>query len=435
MNRKRNLVWYWRPSLVLILFVGLSASAAGAQVPGTNQAPEIHPKDIASFDNFGTSLAISGDILLAGAPGTELKAAHNGGAAYLFQRQGKEWKETARLLPEPPQANSGFGCAVAIDGKTAVVGARYEANPGGGRGSGAAYVFTQKGDAWMLQARLAAGDGAPFDLFGSAVAVKGDVLAVGAQAADGPKGERNTGAVYIFQRQGDSWNLQARLAPGDLGPEDHFGQSLALDGNLIAASAPSHDSSGLINSGTVYVYRQSGGNWLVEAVLVAGKPQSDAQFGSVAAMHGETLAVLAPQEYQKDKMPLSAPVYGGDFGVIYIFTTQAGKWQQQDRLIPPSREQYGLRLTGLALANAPDGLRLAASGVGMGGIYRYLNRGQGWNLLADLNADTRMLTNGDVISLSSSQVFLGNRLFDLNNGPNTVGDPISSAGVVFLVDW
>ena len=100
-------------------------------------------------------MAVSGNTLLVGAPGTNLEEAHNGGAAFIFQRQDAEWVESARLLPDLPQIDSGFGQAVAIDGGTAVVGARYEFNPGNGNGSGAVYVFAKVNEVWQLQARLA----------------------------------------------------------------------------------------------------------------------------------------------------------------------------------------------------------------------------------------------------------------------------------------
>ncbi|MES0361458.1 MAG: FG-GAP repeat protein [Anaerolineales bacterium] len=408
----------------------LPDSTPQSQGSEDGEALSLYPQEAAAFDNFGSAMAVSGDTLLVGAPGTNLKRAHNGGAAFIFQRQGLDWVETVRLLPDPPQAGSGFGHAVGIDGETAAVGARYEFNPGSGNGSGAVYVYKREHDAWQLQARLAASDGAPFDLFGYAVAVHGDILAVGARAADGLNGERNAGAVYLYQRDGDNWYLQARLSPEDLAAEDHFGQALALDDQYLFASAPGRENPGSPNSGVVYVYPLQGDKWLEEAELIAEVPQAEAQLGSVLSLEGDTLAAMASQEYQQGEMPPAAPMYGGDFGAVHIFELQNGEWEWQNRILPPSEEDDGLQLRGLDLA----GQRLAISGF-LGGTYRYEKVSGEWVQLPTLNPELYSLTWGNVIQMSEDQILLGHRFYDLNSEPYSTGDGISSAGVVFVLDW
>jgi hypothetical protein len=434
MQAKRIFPRFIKSILLMLLLVGLVSAAVRGQGPA-EPPPSIKPQELAAYDNFGAALAVSGDTLIVGAPGTELPGAHNGGAAYIFQHQGKDWKEAARLLPNPLQANTGFGYAVALDGGTAVVGARYEYNPDSGNGSGAAYVYIQRNGAWQFQARLAAIDGAPFDLFGDALALHGDWLAVGARAADGPNGERNVGAVYLFQRDGTNWKLRARLAPGDAVAEDHFGQALALDSQYLFVGAPGHDLSGVPNSGLVYGYRLREGSWVEEVRLSAEEPQPDAQLGTVLGLEGSTLIALAGQEYQKGVMPPSAPWYGGDFGAVHVFELQAGVWRWQTRLAPSSQDQDGVRLNGAALAGEASGLRLALSGMGMGTLYRYQKKGQAWEELPALKFEQGSLGMGEVVALSEDQVLQGHRFYDLNNGPNSLGEPLSSVGAVFVLDW
>jgi hypothetical protein len=422
------------PSVIILLILS-SLTAHPTQSQGTEdgEALSLHQQEAAAFDNFGSAIAVSSDTLLVGAPGTNLEGAHNGGAAFIFQRQDSDWVETTRLLPDPPQAGSGFGHAVGIDGETAVVGARYEFNPGNGNGSGAVYVFKQENGAWQLQTRLAASDGAPFDLFGDAVAVNGDMLAVGARAADGLNGERNLGAVYLYQREGDDWYLQARLSPDDLAAEDHFGQALALDGQYLFASAPGRDNPGSPNSGMVYAYRLQGDEWNTAAKLTAAAPQAEAQLGSVLSLENGTLVAMASQEYQQGEMPPAAPMWGGDFGAVHIFELQDGKWEWQNRILPPSEEQYGLQLNGLDLGEE----RLAMSGAGQSGIYRYEKVNGEWVQLPTLNPELNSLTWGIVsqLQLSEDQILLGHRLYDINTGPYSTGEPLLSAGVVFVLDW
>jgi hypothetical protein len=418
-------------AIILLILSSLTVHPTQSQATEGEEAQFFHPQEAAAFDNFGSAMAVSGDTLLVGAPGTNLKRAHNGGAVFIFQRQDLDWAETARLLPDPPQAGGGFGYAVGIDGETAAVGARYEFNPGNGNGSGAVYVFKQENGAWQLQARLAASDGAPFDLFGYAVAVNGDMLAVGARAADGLNGERNSGAVYLYQREGDDWYLQARLSPDDLVAEDHFGQALALDEQYLFASAPGRDHPESPNSGKIYAYHFQGDEWIIAAELTAASPQAEAQLGSVLSLDGDTLAALASQEYQQGEMPPGAPMWGGDFGAVHIFELQDGEWEWQNRILPPAEEQYGLQLKGLDLS----GERLAMSGVGQGGTYRYEKVSGEWVQLPTLIPEFRSLTWGDEIQLGGDQVLLGHRFYDLNSGPYSTGEPLFSAGVVFVLDW
>ena len=380
-------------------------------------------------------MAVSGDILAAGATGTDLPGARNAGAAYIFERQGKEWKEIARLQPDPPQEGGGFGSAVAIDGKTVAVGARFEFNPGHGQGSGAVYIYTHVGVAWKLQARLAAEDGAPFDLFGDALALHGDWLAVGARAADGPKAERNCGAVYLYHRSGEAWTLQDRLAPATLAAEDHFGQALVMDESYLFASAPGLDVPGAANTGRVFGYRLQGQGWVEGAQLAAPDPQPEAQLGSVLGLEGSTLIALAGQEYQKGAMPPAAPMYGGDFGVLYIFELQNGTWSWRNRLAPVSKEQYGLQLRGAAITQGSDGLRLALSGMGPGGTYRYVKVNGGWQELPALQPGILPISPGNQITLSGNQVLLGHRLYDQNNAAFSNTDPLWAAGAIFVLDW
>ena len=137
-----------------------------------------------------------------------------------------------------------FGRSVSIAGQTAAVGAYQE--EGAANEQGAVYVYTRSGDVWNLQARLVASDGASGDQFGDKVALSsnGDTLAVSATLAHAP-GAIRAGAVYVFQRSGSSWTQQAKLAPPSPEAWQAFGASLALDGNrLVVGSDGSRSGDG-----------------------------------------------------------------------------------------------------------------------------------------------------------------------------------------------
>ncbi len=97
-------------------------------------------------------------------------------------------------------------------------------------------------------AKLLADDGGPEDYLGGAVALDGDTAIIAAV------GERNnTGAAYVFVRQGAGWVQQAKLLADDGDPDDDFGGSVALDGDTAIIGAIGDDDNGRI-AGAAYVF-------------------------------------------------------------------------------------------------------------------------------------------------------------------------------------
>ncbi len=111
--------------------------------------------------------------------------AQNSGAVYVFTRTAGVWSQQAYLKASNTDANDQFGVSVAISGDTIAVGAQFEDSNGSqsdnsAQDSGAVYVFTRAGGAWSQQAYLKGHNTEAGDQFGVSVAVEGDTLAVGA---------------------------------------------------------------------------------------------------------------------------------------------------------------------------------------------------------------------------------------------------------------
>ncbi len=206
------------------------------------------------YDNFGISVAISGDTLVVGAKGEDGSAtgvngadnnsATDAGAAYVFTRSGTTWSQQAYLKASNTGINNKFGSSVAIDGDTAVVGAVAESSTADQ--SGAAYVFTRSGATWSQQAYLKASNAGAYDNFGNSVAIDGDTLVVGAtyeaSNATGVNGTdnnsaANAGAAYVFTRSGVTWSQQAYLKASNTAAFDQFGYCVALSGDTIVVGA------------------------------------------------------------------------------------------------------------------------------------------------------------------------------------------------------
>jgi hypothetical protein len=222
-----------------------------------------------TFDVFGSSVAISGDTVVVGAPDEDSAAtgvngnqadyiAQGSGAAYVFVRSGSTWTQQAYLKASNTEANDGFATSVAISGNTVVVGAIGEASAATGVngnqsdnsafGAGAAYVFVRNGSTWSQQAYVKASNAGMYDGFGGSVAISGDTVVVGAEredsAATGVNGNQaansaeGAGAAYAFVRSGSTWTQQAYLKASNTQTEDIFGRSVAISGDTVVVATP-----------------------------------------------------------------------------------------------------------------------------------------------------------------------------------------------------
>lgn len=247
----------------------------------TQQAKIDAPAAMTSGARFGYAVALASDRLVVGAPlaGT--------GHAFVYSRVGAAWSLEQALVAPGVATGEQLGVAVATDGTTTVVGARYEDD--GARPGGAAHVFVRSGTTWTHQQRLHGSDQAAGDDFGSAVAVDGTTAVVGAIFHTSPG---FAGAAYVFTRSGATWSQQAKLVASDAAPLDQFARSLALDGDLVVVGAPQNQIT-LFNEGAAYVFTRSGGTWSQTTRLVGATPVANDQLGYSVALFGEVVALGA----------------------------------------------------------------------------------------------------------------------------------------------
>jgi hypothetical protein len=315
--------------------------------------------DGAAGDQFGSSVAVSGDTALVGAQmhGTGGTAA--AGAAYVFTRSGGSWTQQAKLTALVPAAYDFFGEVVALSSDTALVGASNHTVVGAD-GAGAAYVFTRSGGSWTQQQRLTAAAPAAGDLFGDAVALSGDTALVGAPYHDAA-GAPEVGAAYVFTRSGGSWTQQAELSASDAAGQDQFGVAVALSGDTALVGALNHDSGGVENAGAAYVFTRSGASWTQQATLTAADGAAQDDLGFSVALSGERALVGS---FGHDATGLEHA------GAAYVFTRSGGSWTQQATLTAvdgAAEDWFGVSVAlsgGTALVGAPfhDTARKSVSG-------------------------------------------------------------------------
>ena len=327
-------------------------------------------------DDFGYSVAISGDTIVVGAYGEDGSASgvngnqssngtQDAGAAYVFVRSGTSWSQQAYLKASNPGSSDQFGRSVAISGDTVLVGAWFEDSNETGTGgsgandaaaeSGAAYVFVRSGTNWSQQAYLKASNTGAGDRFGYTVALSGETALVGAYGEDsnatGVNGNEasnatgDSGAAYVFVRGGGAWSQQAYLKAVNPGVGDWFGTSLALSGDTAVVGAYREDSNAVgvdgdhtnnsaTDAGAAYVFARSGTNWSQQAYLKASNTWTTDWFGYSTAVEGDTVVVGATQEDS------SAAGVDGDqsnngavnSGAAYVFTRSGTSWSQKSYL-------------------------------------------------------------------------------------------------------
>jgi len=223
-------------------------------------------------DRFGYSLALADDLLAVGA--------YARGSVHLYRRGSQGWSAEAHLTA-PAGAHALFGSSLALSGDTLIAGAPLEdaGDATGSRaqheGAGAVHVFVRRNGEWSRQAWLKAPPGAAGHRFGQSVAIDGDTLAVGAYLDDRrargidavPEGiDPESGAAYVFTRSNGDWSQQAWVKSSNARRGDMFGYSLALSGEWLAVGAPIEASgargvdgnqtdAGAPGSGAVYVFR------------------------------------------------------------------------------------------------------------------------------------------------------------------------------------
>jgi hypothetical protein len=255
------------------------------------------------------------------------------GSVYVFTRSGGTWTEHQKLIASNPGSDHAFGWVVAASENTLIVGAT---------GADAAYVFTRSGDTWTEHQILTGSDTAPGDGFGAWVSIDGDTLMVGATAHD-HSGFSAAGAVYVFERTGDTWTEVQKLTASDPGSWDIFGGFVEVVGEIAVVSAFLDDHSGLTDAGSAYVFVRSGDVWVEQQKLTESDPGDHRLFGFAPMPVGDMVFVSAPSRYW--------PPTTQDAGSLYAFRRLNDTWVEVERATASDGEAgdsfgFGIRISG-----------------------------------------------------------------------------------------
>lgn len=384
------------------------------------------------------------------------------GAVYIFTRSSGSWSQQAYIKAPYAEFNDQFGTSVALSGNTLAVGAPLEDSSATGfngnaadnaaANSGAVFVYVRSAGVWSQQGYLKASNSESGDQFGGAIALFEDTLAVGAVQEDSSARGVNSsqtnnsaggsGAVYVFSRNSGVWSQQAYIKASNTDADDQFGTSVSLSVNTLAVGAINEDSAVRIvdgddtdnsrgNSGAVFIFTRSNGVWSQQAYIKSSNSDANDQFGTVVSIFGDTLAVGVPLEDSSDK---GIGGSGNDniiasSGAVYIYTRSGVTWSQQT-YIKASNAQFEDNF-GVSLALSGDTLAVSAdfedsSDVGMNGdetlddaqdsgaVYLFTRTGGVWSQYAYLKASNTEFDDrfGASVDLSGDTLAVGASLED-----------------------
>ena len=437
---------------ILTLILSLLTSFSFGQ--NWNEMIKAVAADRGAYDQFGGSVAISGDYAIVGAwqENEDASGANtliSAGAAYIFKNNAGTWGQVQKIVAADRGGGDYFGTSVAISGDYAIVGARDEDEDVSGANTltsaGAAYIFKNNAGTWSQVQKVVAADRATGDYFGSSVAISGDYAIVGAYGEDENASGANilteAGSAYIFKNNAGTWSQVQKIVASDRATSDYFGSSVAISGDyaIVGAWSENEDASGiniLTEAGSAYIFKNNAGTWSQVQKIVATDRGAGDRFGSSVAISGDYAIVGAHIE---DEDASGANTLLGA-GSVYIFKNNAGAWAQVQKIVASDRgandrfgssvaisDDYAIVGAFVEDEDASGANTLSAAGA----AYIFKNNAGTWNQVQKIVAADRGVNDqfGWSVAISGDYAIVGAFYEDEDaSGANT----LSNAGATYI---
>ena len=346
---------------LLSLALALSASVTQAPVQKVLEDDLLPPQSVFLGHHSGASLDMNEQVLAVGFP-YELLHNIGFGKVELYRYGAGGWALERVIEPQVLQDRY-FGAAVALEGDLLAVGAPYTDRSTQHPGVGVVYLYQEVNGSWdrveVIQTPSAVGFGYGF---GSDVDLEGELMAVGAE---------DSGRCFVFESSSTGYLEIAELAAPAADMSERFGGRVALAGDQLFVSAPGG------GAGRVYVYRRMGADYVLESTLESAD-------GAVGDRFGEDIHVEA------DRLIVGAPGWGSQAGrpertgAVYSFEQAGSSWTEVDRLdAPPGllAQEFGHALGRSGqrlLVGAPATPALSVSFRDAGAVHLYEESGSTW---------------------------------------------------------
>ena len=393
---------------------------------------EINQNHTCSSSYFGSSVDTDGDFVAVGTPGGMNRNSYEqAGCVYIFQKDISNWLEPTEIYYGSTYPQH-FGSAVAISGNYLIVGAEYETYSSE-LYHGRAYLFKYDGTTyWQFVGTWWASGHQEYDYFGCSASIDGEYFIIGAQGESGGDGDpySNAGAAYIYKIT-DSYpyySEEAILHASDVSSGFNFGMSVSIDGEYAVVGA-----YGGSDGGAVYVYKNDGaGNWNEISILHPSSELTDG-LGLSVDIDGDYIIAGAVWDFTDDSLTVNT-------GAAYIFKNDGtDNWNEISKL-NASDMQHGdsfgrsVSIDGsyaVVSADGEDGGE-SDSFENTGAVYIYKNDGADhWSEIDIVHAPEMQGDDyfGSAVSVNNGRVIIGAQRGD---GPDE--HPAYNAGAAYIIN-
>ena len=290
-------------------------------------------------------VSLDGDVVVVG----DVEAFGLLGAAYVFRRGPggpEDWQQEAVLMAPDPDPVDIFGGRVAVSGDVIVLGAPGAAVPEFLTGAAYIYRYDRTSAEWAYETTLTASDGDFNDMFGWSVSIDGDAILIGARD-DENDALPQSGSAYVFRYNGAEWVEEAKLTDPNGEAGDLFGVSVSIRGDVALIGAHGNDDPGLA-SGAAFVFRYDGAGWNLESELNASDAEGQDRFGFSVSL-GDDRAIVGAFLENSTKQ-------GNDAGSAYIFRYDGVDWFQEQKIT--ASDAAPIDWFGFSVSMSSDGNRI-----------------------------------------------------------------------------
>ncbi len=427
------------------------------------QLQKITPADRETGDNFGFSMAVSGNFAVFGANKQDenalgLDSLNNAGSAYVYTKDSSgNWVEYQKIVASDRTASDQFGISAAIDDSTLIIGARAHdqdsSNTSYKSNAGAAYIFSlNTSGIWVEIQKITASDRTSNDYFGAKVAIDGNYILVQASQEDhdatGSNHLSNAASVYAFEQNAlGEWNQIQKLVSPQRQADEQFGLSIAMNYPYALIGAPrqhlnENGVDSLYRSGAAYLFKLDSTNvWSHVKTFANSDRQKADYFGEYVAL-SDSICLISAYQNDYDEMGAS---YVLNAGAVYVFEQDAvtGGWAEHQKIVPSDRG--GGDYFGSSVAISNDLLLVGARNEdNFTGTINVNNGGSAYLFKRTLNNSweqaTKFITNdrtyndqiGKRFYISGTEIIGATELQDQNEFET---DTLNNAGAVYVFDY
>ncbi|MBK9256679.1 MAG: FG-GAP repeat protein [Saprospiraceae bacterium] len=298
-----------------------------------------HPEP-ASYDRFGSSAAISEDFIIIGTKFDDIAGIQDIGSASIFKRNPNTdvWEFMTNIYNSNPEADNNFGTSVAISAEYAIVGAPRDTENGiNTTGSATIFKYNSMTNTWQFQGKLINNSASPLDGFGSSVSLSGDYIVIGSPFDD-EGGFFDNGSASIFKRNSNTnvWDFQVKLiGVSGLSHLENFGSSVSISGDYVVVGSENDNFSGLTSAGSATIFKRNPvtGVWGAQKTLTKVNPENYDFYGKSVTISGDYVIISSP----------FADVNGiENAGTVFIYKRFGTIWQLVQNFSNPNFSSFEL---------------------------------------------------------------------------------------------